>query len=83
MRIHRKTEVNVLGYHLDRVEERDGAGRLRAQRYEVLCPHTEAVLAAFGGRREAERYIIERELAALRQPRFRFQLASATLATAA
>ena len=55
----RHTEVNVLGYRIDHVRS-DGA---RDDWHEVLCPDKGDVLARFDSRAEAERYIIDRELA--------------------
>jgi len=55
----RQTEVNVLGYRIDRVRPDDA----HDDWHEVLSPDSGDVLAQFGSRAEAERYIIDRELA--------------------
>lgn len=65
MRERRNTEVNVLGYRIERVRSFDDRGDVESQRYEVLAPGTQALLGSFGQRVEAERAIIARELAAL------------------
>jgi len=67
----RNTEVNVLGYRIDHVRARhvlpDPLEANRAMEFddwrEVLCPVSGEVLATFSSRAEAERYIIDRELA--------------------
>ncbi|MET0231765.1 MAG: hypothetical protein ABW186_12600 [Rhodanobacteraceae bacterium] len=73
----RHTEVNVLGYRIDHVHARlpvqDVAGADSAfangldSWREVLCPVSGGVLARFSSRAEAERYIIDRELACARR----------------
>lgn len=65
MRERRNTEVNVLGYRIERVRSFDDRGDVESQRYEVLAPGTQALLGSFAQRVEAERAIIARELAAL------------------
>jgi len=62
MRQHRRTEVNVLGYRIERVshDELSGDG---AYWYEVLAPETQAVVGRFAHRAEAEREVVSRELA--------------------
>jgi len=74
----RHTEVIVLGYRIDHVRAQSVAPNLgRVERRqtdrepmadlddwrEVLCPTTGNVLARFSSRAEAERYIVDRELA--------------------
>ena len=61
----RHTEVNVLGYRIERVRTLDDRGDIAAQRYDVLAPGSQAVLGSFAHRAEAERHIISRELAAI------------------
>lgn len=74
MNTSRHTEVNVLGYRIDHVRAQpvvevrgirraDGLDSWR----EVLCPDSGSVLARFASRAEAERYIIDRELANARR----------------
>jgi len=74
MNTSRHTEVNVLGYRIDHVRAQpiveitgiartDGLDSWR----EVLCPDSDMVLARFASRAEAERYIIDRELANARR----------------
>lgn len=75
MNTSRHTEVNVLGYRIDHVlahpvvteiagtAHADGLDSWR----EVLCPDSGGVLARFASRAEAERYIIDRELANARR----------------
>jgi hypothetical protein len=65
MRDQRHTEVNVLGYRIERVRTFDELGDLAVQWYEVLAPDSHALLGTFAHRAEAERDIIARELAAL------------------
>ncbi|HKE47675.1 MAG TPA: hypothetical protein VKB52_06395 [Rhodanobacteraceae bacterium] len=77
MNTSRHTEVNVLGYRIDHVRARpivaDFAGTEPARTSgleswrEVLAPENGAVLARFSSRAEAERYIIDRELANARR----------------
>ena len=81
MNTSRHTEVNVLGYRIDHVLARpligdfvaDLAGTEPARTSgleswrEVLAPENGAVLARFSSRAEAERYIIDRELANARR----------------
>jgi hypothetical protein len=69
----RQTEVNVLGYRIDHVRVAHATSNPRAVNpayaaehddwREVLCPMSGEVLATFSSRAEAERYIIDRELA--------------------
>ena len=65
MRDQRHTEVNVLGYRIERLQKIDDRGGISAQWYEVLAPESEALLGSFEHRAEAEREIITRELRAL------------------
>ena len=65
MRDQRQTEVNVLGYRIERVRQFDDSGDIATQWYEVLAPESHALLGAFAHRAEAERDIITRELDAL------------------
>lgn len=74
MNTSRHTEVNVLGYRIDHVRAqpvREIAGAVRVDGLdswrEVLCPDSGSVLARFTSRAEAERYIIDRELANARR----------------
>jgi hypothetical protein len=67
MRAKRHTEVNVLGYRIERVQTFDPRGDVEGQWYEVLAPESQVLLASFPRRAEAERAIVERELAALRR----------------
>jgi hypothetical protein len=70
----RHTEVNVLGYRIDHVRAQPAVEIAEAHRAdgldswrEVLCPESDLVLARFASRAEAERYIIDRELANARR----------------
>jgi hypothetical protein len=65
MRDQRHTEVNVLGYRIERVRQFDDVGNIATQWYEVLAPESDTVLGTFAHRAEAEREIITRELDAL------------------
>jgi len=65
MRDQRHTEVNVLGYRIERVRTLDERGDIAAQWYEVLAPESQALLGSFAHRAEAERDIVSRELAAI------------------
>lgn len=65
MRHHRHTEVNVLGYRIDRIRQLDAHGEVTMQWYEVLAPESDQVLGRFMQRAQAEREIVTRELAAL------------------
>ncbi|HEV7489270.1 MAG TPA: hypothetical protein VGO25_00595 [Rhodanobacteraceae bacterium] len=74
MNTSRHTEVNVLGYRIDHVRAQpvvEMMGAVRADGLdswrEVLCPESDLVLARFASRAEAERYIIDRELANARR----------------
>jgi hypothetical protein len=74
MNTSRHTEVNVLGYRIDHVRAQpvvEITGTMRAGGLdgwrEVLCPDSDVVLARFTSRAEAERYIIDRELANARR----------------
>jgi hypothetical protein len=70
MHANRRTEANILGYQLDRVE----AGSEWAPRYEVLGPENGDVIASFPDRPSAERFILMRELhgctAGIRHPAY-------------
>ena len=68
MQEQRKTEVNVLGYRIERVQILDDHGRLAVRRYEVLGPESDTLLGSFAHRAEAEREIVARELGAWRRP---------------
>jgi hypothetical protein len=65
MRDHRHTEVNVLGYRIERVSQFDDQGDIAARWYEVLAPESAVLLGSFAHRAEAERDIVTRELDAL------------------
>lgn len=65
MHMQRRTEVNVLGYRIDRVSHVDARDENATQWYEVLAPESDHVLGRFAQRAEAEREIVMRELAAL------------------
>ncbi|MEZ5520751.1 MAG: hypothetical protein R3F08_04675 [Dokdonella sp.] len=58
MHANRRTEANILGYQLDRVE----AGSHWTTQYEVLAPDGGDVIASFPDRPSAERFILMREL---------------------
>lgn len=68
MRNQRHTEVNVLGYRIERIRQFDEQGIATSQWYEVLAPESDIVLGSFAQRAEAEREIIARELGALPRP---------------
>ncbi|MFI4969928.1 MAG: hypothetical protein ACHP7D_06960 [Lysobacterales bacterium] len=65
MRDQRHTEVNVLGYRIQRVMAFKDSGELAARWYEVLAPESGTLLGTFAQRAEAEREIVSRELRAL------------------
>ncbi|WP_300618830.1 hypothetical protein [Dokdonella sp.] len=65
MRMQRHTQVNVLGYRIERIQHIDAYDEVAAQWYEVLAPESDRVLGRFAHRAEAEREIVTRELAAL------------------
>ncbi len=65
MREKRHTEVNVLGYRIERIQTIDERGDVATLRYDVRAPDSHALLGSFAHRAEAERDIIARELAAL------------------
>lgn len=67
MHDQRKTEVNVLGYRIERVQSFDDRGHVAARWYEVLAPESDALLGSFAHRAEAEREIVARELGAWRR----------------
>lgn len=62
MRTLRTLETRVLGYAIERIDERDHLGTVRASWYEVLCPQHGNVLGSCAGRADAERLVIRREL---------------------
>ncbi|GAA0724192.1 hypothetical protein [Dokdonella soli] len=64
----RRTEVNVLGYRIERVQKFNERGEVSAHWYEVLAPESTYVLGTFAHRAEAEREIVSRELRALQRP---------------
>ena len=66
MRSLRTLETRVLGYSIERIDERDHLGT-RATWYEVLCPESGAVLGSVVTRADAERVVIHRELDAARR----------------
>ncbi len=62
MRTLRTLETRVLGYAIERIDERDHLGTVRAIWYEVLCPEHGNVLGSCAERADAERIVIRREL---------------------
>jgi len=62
MRCKRYPETRIFGYAIERLEEYDETGLPRAPRFEVLCPKTGAVLAAFDDANSAKRFAIVHEL---------------------
>lgn len=62
MRTLRTLETRVLGYVIERVDERDHLGTVGASWYEVLCPEHGNVLGSCAARADAERIVIRREL---------------------
>ncbi|MEO8670846.1 MAG: hypothetical protein ABI411_05990 [Tahibacter sp.] len=62
MRTVRTLETRALGYSIERVDERDHLGTLRASWYEVLSPDNGSVLGSRSSRGEAERLVVHREL---------------------
>ena len=62
MRTLRTLETRVLGYAIERIDERDHLGNVRATWYEVLCPEHGNVLGSCAARADAERIVIRREL---------------------
>ena len=69
MRCIRHPQSPVLGYRIDRLDEYDDNGLLRAMRYEVLCPQTGAALGSHASLRAAHKHVILHELRTARQPR--------------
>ena len=67
MHDQRKTEVNVLGYRIERVHAFDDRGRIAVRWYEVLAPESGTLLGSFAHRAEAEREIVARELGVWRR----------------
>lgn len=67
MRSLRCKEAQVLGYHIERLDEYDDAGLLHSKNYEVLCPRTGAVLASVANAQAAKRFVILHELRAIRE----------------
>lgn len=61
MHDQRHTELNLLGYRIDRV----GVPADEAMRYEVIGPEQGAVLARFCDRPAAEQFVVMRELRAV------------------
>lgn len=68
MNEQRKTEINVLGYRIERVQILDAYGQLATRRYDVLGPESDTLLGSFAHRAEAEREIVTRELQQWRRP---------------
>ena len=62
MRTLRTLETRVLGYVIERVDERDHLGTVSASWYEVLNPHDGGVVGTGPDRAAAERVVISREL---------------------
>ncbi len=58
MHPHRYTEARILGYRLDRIEH----ARDQTLRYEVCSREDGSLIAQFGNRSEAEKFIVLREL---------------------
>ena len=67
MRSIRTSETTVLGYHIERLDEYEQSGMLKSIRYEVLCPHTGAVLGSHSSLRAAHKHVILHELRSARQ----------------
>ncbi|HST28214.1 MAG TPA: hypothetical protein VLK26_07575 [Rudaea sp.] len=67
MRCKRYPETRVFGYAIERLDEYDETGLPRSSRFEVLCPKTGAVLAAFDDANSAKRFAIVHELRAIRE----------------
>jgi len=61
----RSNETLVLGYPIERIDEYSAAGALLRVRYDVLCPHTGAILGRYPDRRRAQEFVLHRELAAM------------------
>lgn len=62
MRTLRTLETRALGYAIERVDERDHLGTIRASWYEVLSPYDGSVIGTGSDRTEAERVVVSREL---------------------
>jgi len=62
MQQQNRTEANILGYRLDRIDD----AHARSPRYEVRGPEDGSVIASFPDRPAAERYIVTRELDSIR-----------------
>lgn len=62
MRTLRTLETRALGYAIERVDERDHLGTVRASWYEVLSPDDGSVIGTGPDRAAAERVVISREL---------------------
>lgn len=67
MRSNRSLESWMLGYRIERLEERDDPGGVRAISFEVLCPRSGTVLGSFTSPSEAKRYVLVHELRIIRQ----------------
>ena len=57
----RSAQQNVLGYTIERQQEREAGGTQRT-RYEVRCPRTGAVLGRLDSLRMAKRFVLMHEL---------------------
>ncbi len=62
MRSLRTPETTMFGYVIERIEDRDDLGLTDALCFEVLSPASGAVLASFPSRRDAECFVLRREL---------------------
>ena len=52
----------VLGYRIERHDAYDTDGRVHRTRYDVRCPHTDAVVAQAPSLRMAKRLVVMHEL---------------------
>ncbi len=61
MSAQRLTELNILGYRIDRISPESSADR----HYAVIGPERDELLGTFADRPAAERFVIMRELRSL------------------
>ncbi len=66
MRCTRTRVTIVLGYPVERLEQYDETGRQLNSHFEVLDPHTGAVLASQASIRAAKRFVLVHELRTIR-----------------
>ncbi len=62
MRTLRTPETTMFGYTIERLEDRDDLGLTDGSCFEVLSPVSGEVLASFPSRRDAESFVLQREM---------------------